>query len=146
MLTPGETESTSAQEQCSLLAVALHNLGTEREHQRNFGGAAVAYKQGSSVARKVLGSKNALTQALVERCGIALSKAERNPLAPLRVSPAKRPPSQRMKYLSSGKSPSSSRPGTRGRGASLHQSARGLQGSVPPLVVSEGPYQLLSGQ
>lgn len=68
-------------EECSLLAVACHNLGAEREHLGRWAAAAVAYRQGSEVANKALGPKNALTRALAERCGQALGHAEKHPMA-----------------------------------------------------------------
>jgi len=88
-----------SREECSLLAVACHNLGAEREHLGRWAPAAVVYRQGSEVARKVLGPKNPLTRTLQERCVQALSKAERNPLAEWRPkrpkgSLPKRPPTR----------------------------------------------------
>jgi tetratricopeptide (TPR) repeat protein len=76
--------STPSREECSLLAVACHNLGAEREHLGRWAPAAIAYRQGAEVARKVLGPKSPLTRTLQDRCAQALSKAERNPFAPRR--------------------------------------------------------------
>jgi len=86
LLTP-QDGSSPTREECSLLAVACHNLGAEREHLGRWAPAAVAYRQGSEVSDKVLGPKNVLTRTLADRCAQALSRAERNPFTP------RRPPS-----------------------------------------------------
>jgi len=105
---------TPSQEECTMIAVACHNLGAEREHLGRWAYAAVAYRQGTEVARKTLGPKNALTRTLTDRCSHVLAKAERNPHFPCRpVGP--RPHTSR------------SRPRT---GASL-TTPRGRSGGVP---------------
>lgn len=83
LLTPQDGAPPS-REECSLLAVACHNLGAEREHLGQWAPAAVAYRQGSEVSRRVLGPKSPLTKTLQDRCAQALSKAERNPFLPRR--------------------------------------------------------------
>merc|ERR1719235_2637257 len=71
------TLASLAREECALVAVACHNLGTEREHLGVWSRAAVAYKQGADVARKVLGPRDVLTATLAERCRASLKKAEK---------------------------------------------------------------------
>lgn len=94
LLTPQDGSSPS-REECSLLAVACHNLGAEREHLGRWAPAAVAYRQGSEVSRKVLGPQSPLTRTLHDRCAQALSKAERNPF------PRRRPVGIRKRPLNS---------------------------------------------
>lgn len=89
LLTPQDGAGPS-KEECALLAVACHNLGAEREHLGRWAPAAVAYRQGSEVARKVLGPKSPLTKTLQDRCAQALSKAERNPFMPRRPTSMRR--------------------------------------------------------
>jgi len=84
--------TTPSREECALLAVACHNLGAEREHLGRWSGAAVAYRQGAEVARKVLGPKSPMTRTLADHCARALTKAERNPFLPRRPAGIRRRP------------------------------------------------------
>mmetsp|Transcript_95881 Transcript_95881/g.213286 ORF Transcript_95881/g.213286 Transcript_95881/m.213286 type:complete len:346 (+) Transcript_95881:105-1142(+) len=75
-----QATSPSSREACTLLAVACHNLGAEREHLGQWASAAVAFRQGSQVACRSLGPGSPLARSLAESCGEALGKAERNPV------------------------------------------------------------------
>mmetsp|Transcript_75712 Transcript_75712/g.157797 ORF Transcript_75712/g.157797 Transcript_75712/m.157797 type:complete len:398 (+) Transcript_75712:167-1360(+) len=64
---------------CSLLAVACHNLGAEREHLRRWSEAAVAYSQGGDVAARALGARSQLARSLLTSADNALAKVSRHP-------------------------------------------------------------------
>merc|ERR1712039_530423 len=74
--------SSLGREECTLLAVACHNLGAEREHLGNWAGAAIVFRQGADAANRSLGPGSTLSRALTDNCSEALSKAEKHPTTP----------------------------------------------------------------
>jgi len=86
-------------EACSLLAMACHNLGAEREHLGQWGAAAVAFRHGAEAAGRALGPRSDLARSLADSCAEALAKAERHPTTPdhpararVQASPRRRTP------------------------------------------------------
>lgn len=67
------------QEEGSLLAIAFHNLGAEREHLGRFAEAGVAYRQGFETACKALGPGSQFARTLHGASTRALAKVGRHP-------------------------------------------------------------------
>mmetsp|Transcript_44222 Transcript_44222/g.122421 ORF Transcript_44222/g.122421 Transcript_44222/m.122421 type:complete len:431 (+) Transcript_44222:76-1368(+) len=144
MLAANEAVEGHGNEECSLIAVACHNLGAEREHLRDWSAAALAYRHGAMVAQKVLGPNNPLTQTLVESCEHVLRKAGRYPSHPSSPVPsAQRPqnPRPRSRQLSA-RSPSF-RHGLRSRGVPVPHG--GAHGARAASSVASEPFAHIPG-
>jgi len=70
-----QSEAGVSQDEYAVLAIAYHNLATEREFLQEWDQAATAFQTGHQVAKRLLGENHALSITLHQNCDTVLKKA-----------------------------------------------------------------------
>ncbi|OLQ10817.1 hypothetical protein AK812_SmicGene5440 [Symbiodinium microadriaticum] len=74
-----KVDTQASQDDYTILSIAYHNVGLEREHMQQWDQATIAFRTGYEVAKRFLGESHALTVTLLNNSNAVLkkSKAER---------------------------------------------------------------------
>jgi len=115
------------QDEYSVLAIAYHNIGVERDFMHQWDQAFAAYQQGHQVAKRCLGEQHPLTQTLEKNCQAAHQKSQR-------YSQERAPQSARGRSSSFKASTSLSGGGLSGGPSAGLDSGAGAGSSTPPVV------------
>mmetsp|Transcript_88705 Transcript_88705/g.237234 ORF Transcript_88705/g.237234 Transcript_88705/m.237234 type:complete len:687 (-) Transcript_88705:167-2227(-) len=92
------SSSGASKEDYTTLAIAYHNVAVEREAMRQWGEAAMAYKQGHEVAHRCLGPKHPLTLQLRSNCETCLVGPPRQAIPAAQIVPD-RPRTEYEKFV-----------------------------------------------
>ncbi|CAE7294880.1 ANKRD50 [Symbiodinium natans] len=69
-------DTQASQDDYTILSIAYHNVGLEREHMQQWDQATIAFRTGYEVAKRFLGESHALTVTLLNNSNAVLKKSK----------------------------------------------------------------------
>eukprot|EP00439_Symbiodinium_sp_Y106_P077563 s9_g16.t1 len=71
-----KVDTQASQDDYTILSIAYHNVGLEREHMQQWDQATIAFRTGYEVAKRFLGESHALTVTLLNNSNAVLKKSK----------------------------------------------------------------------